>query len=269
MATGQLQLKAAAEAMRINIDFIDGDKLERELEKAGSDNVEKDILNILRFDPTPILMEGEAEPVESRFGPDKAVTIFLWREHYYPMFPRGTFPYLRRMPGHHIGAQVASPSHSTYSDTRTSDGVETTIGDVLDKITMHQDNIAEYLENRKSKSTSPPLHSPSTTKGVRPGKEHWDPHHNSPVFYTGKTAPPLEELPPKPVENGAPPVETTGINGWTALGLGAVVATLTAVAGAIGWKRSKRPSKKGRIEKRARNVKYCSDDDGFQVHAEW
>src|ERR1700685_1315063 len=66
METGALQLKAAAEAYRVNIDFVDGDKLQRELEKPDGGNVLKDKVETSRFGPTPLLSSGEAEPVEPR-----------------------------------------------------------------------------------------------------------------------------------------------------------------------------------------------------------
>ena len=292
MKTGQLQLKAAAEAYRVNIDFVDGDKLQRELEKPDGGNGLKDKVETSRFGPTPIVTYGEAEPVEPRFGPDKATTLFLWKEHYYPLFPKGSVPNLRRIPNHHPGAQVASPSSepspplSSGSDTRINDDTgPPTIGKILDTITKHQASLSE--PRPKGKSEPPPAQgkteSPSepssklpTTNGVRPGKEHWDPYHDSLVLYKGKSEPRLEELPPQPfkseMEKGVNSmVEQTGMNGWVALGLGAVIATLVTVGGALGfnfWRR--RAQSPARNERRARDVNYYSDgDDEFDVRAKW
>jgi hypothetical protein len=66
-------------------------------------------------------------------------------------------------------------------------------------------------------------------------------------------------------------VEQTGMNGWMALGLGAVVATLVAVGGALGlnfWRR--RAQSASQNERKARDVNYYSDgDDEFDVRAKW
>lgn len=289
-ATGEVQLKAAAEAMRINIDFIDGDKLESQLARLDYQNMESENVETKKFRPTPILMDGtEAEPVESQFGPDKARTVFLWREHYYPLFRKGTFPNLRKIPKHHhVGAQVSTPPLSSNSETRTNNEDGATIANVLEKITMHQNGIAESILkgrtkpppslskpiSQPNKPPPQPLHDKPPPKGVRPGKEHWDPYHNSLILYTGKKVPWLEELPPQPFVNGGQkdvvsPVEHTGMNGWAAFSLGAVVATLTAAVGAVGWRIWKRPSVKTGNEKRARDVNYYSDDEELNIRAKW
>jgi len=294
MKTGELQLKAAAESRKVNIDFIDGDKLQRELEKPDGGNGRKDKVETLRFEPTPMLTHGEADPVESRFGPNEAVTLFLWKEHYYPLFRKGSFPNMRKIPSPHPGlqvAQVASPSTepspplSSGSDTRINDDAgPPKISKVLETIAKHQAALSEPRPKRKSKplpeqpKNQPPSEAPSklpTTNGVRPVKEHWDPYHDSLVLYKGKTEPQLEELPPQPFKSGVEkgvtsPVEQTGMNGWVAMGLGAVVATLVTVAGALGlkfWRRNQSPP---RNERRARDVNYYSDgDDEFDGRAKW
>jgi len=292
METGQLQLKAAAEAFRVNIDFVDGDKLQRDLEKPDGGNVLKDKVETWRFGPTPLLTDGEAEPVEPRFGPDKATTLFLWKDHYYPLFPKGSLPNFRRIPNHPPEAQVASPSSepapplSSGSDTRINDDAGLpTIGKMLDTITKHQASLSEPRPKGKSepppaqgktKSPSEPSSKLPTTNGVRPSKEHWDPYHDSLVLYKGKSETRLEELPPQPFKNDMEKgvnsmVEQTGMNGWMALGLGAVVATLVAVGGALGlnfWRR--RAQSASQNERKARDVNYYSDgDDEFDVRAKW
>jgi hypothetical protein len=291
MKTGELQLKAAAESMKVNIDFMDGDKLQRELEKSDDDMRAK--VETLRFGPTPILTHGKVhETVESRFGPDKATTLFLWKEHYYPLFTRGALPDLRNIPSHHVGAQVPSPSSepsrpplSSGSDTRINDDAgPPKIGKVLETITKHQAGLSESRPKRKTEPSpkkekierlSQPSSKLPTMTGVRPDKEHWDPYHDSLVLYKGKTDPNIEELPPKPLKSGMekgvnPPIEQTGMNGWVAMGLGAVVATLVTVAGALGLKFWRGAQSPARNERRVRDVNYYSDgNDEFDVREKW
>jgi len=290
MKTGELQLRAATEALKVNIDFMDGDKLQRVLEK--SDRNMKAKVEFLRFGPTPILTNGKThEPVESRFGRDKATTLFLWKEHYYPLFPKGRFPNLRNIPGHHAGAQVQSPSSepsrpiSSGSDTRVNDDSgPPKIDKVLETITKHQASLAEPRPKRKSKPSpekgktknpSQPSSKEPTTTRVRPDKEHWDPYHDSLVLYKGKAEHNLKELPPKPFKSGLEkgvnlPVEQTGMNGWVAMGLGAVVATVMTVGGALGLKLWRAAQSPAGNERRARDINCYSDsDDEFDVRAKW
>ena len=274
--TGEIALRAAAEALKMNIDLIDGDKLERELEKFGNEELSTDKDNpnreklseykveTLRFRPTPILASGEAEPVESRFGPEKAATVFLWKDHYYPLVPKGIFPNLRRISNHYVELQVSSPPLSSSSETRINgrEGANK-IEKILQKVTMHQADISESLGTAKHDLTP-------VTSRIRPYEKNWSPEHYNSVLQKEKSQSHLEDLPSQPFKSGPGtvvdrPVEQKGINGWAAFGLGAGLATTVAAGLISAWRWLARRPTPRRNERVARDINYYSDDE-FDVN---
>ena len=209
---GEAQIKAFSEAFRVEIELLDA----RDLKVGVIDSM---------YHPTP-MTEGQQPDIEPQF--DEPIRILLFENHYYPVIPRGKYPFQRNLQLAHaptpaVDADGRALLSSTpmlvlpYSQGTSSGHNRPAIQGGL-PLALHENQIADIPQTDLDKLGSPDPSTPQS--GVLMGLQ---------TFWRSERL--LKDAPNRKVGISVPPA--TPIEGITETPAGNTFQKAGMIAGAV------------------------------------